>query len=384
MAHGLNSVIKRAVGCKSEGKTGVGSRRIFAPHFKLQVLDSYRNDADCKGNQRATARKYGIHRRQIQKWLQAENNLRNSVGKGREPEARKSGPEMALSARQRDDTRNATADERVPALTPPEVASAWPPAPLDFTTHSRTSPDPYAPMDLSLKRPPSVDGAPVPCCAPISPRSPSPTFYGPPADPDVWDLSIKRRCVEVPSPSPISAPKPVKLFKPYLDDVMQHDNSTCSEDSCPRFTELTPPCCSVSNNLLVHPESYYFNNNNIICDLKSEYPYTIHELQPNKNYYYTVAKTYMYPAPDYDHYSHYEESHHLQSSPPLIKQRQSYSLDFKLRAIECYYQDSVCRGNQRAVASKYNIHRRQVQKWLQQEDELRQRNESVKQMHAVR
>lgn len=100
MAHGLNSVIKRAVGCgKSEGKTGVGSRRIFAPHFKLQVLDSYRNDADCKGNQRATARKYGIHRRQIQKWLQAESNLRNSV-KGKEPEANpeagKCGLELAL------------------------------------------------------------------------------------------------------------------------------------------------------------------------------------------------------------------------------------------------------------------------------------------------
>ncbi|KAG7188048.1 hypothetical protein KM043_013214 [Ampulex compressa] len=56
----------------------MGSRRIFAPAFKLKVLDSYRNDIDCRGNQRATARKYGIHRRQIQKWLQCEDNLRNS------------------------------------------------------------------------------------------------------------------------------------------------------------------------------------------------------------------------------------------------------------------------------------------------------------------
>lgn len=56
----------------------MGSRRIFAPAFKLKVLDSYRNDIDCRGNQRATARKYGIHRRQIQKWLQCEGNLRNS------------------------------------------------------------------------------------------------------------------------------------------------------------------------------------------------------------------------------------------------------------------------------------------------------------------
>lgn len=56
----------------------MGSRRIFAAAFKLKVLDSYRNDIDCRGNQRATARKYGIHRRQIQKWLQCEENLRSS------------------------------------------------------------------------------------------------------------------------------------------------------------------------------------------------------------------------------------------------------------------------------------------------------------------
>nr|XP_031840713.1 uncharacterized protein LOC116430552 [Nomia melanderi] len=60
----------------------MGSRRIFAPSFKLRVLDSYRNDIDCRGNQRATARKYGIHRRQIQKWLQCEDNLRNSCAEG--------------------------------------------------------------------------------------------------------------------------------------------------------------------------------------------------------------------------------------------------------------------------------------------------------------
>uniref|UniRef100_A0A6V7JXN8 Brinker DNA-binding domain-containing protein n=1 Tax=Bracon brevicornis TaxID=1563983 RepID=A0A6V7JXN8_9HYME len=56
----------------------VGSRRIFPPSFKLQVLESYRNDNDCRGNQRATARKYNIHRRQIQKWLQCEESLRSS------------------------------------------------------------------------------------------------------------------------------------------------------------------------------------------------------------------------------------------------------------------------------------------------------------------
>ena len=61
------------------GSTKMGSRRIFTPQFKLQVLESYRIDNDCKGNQRATARKYGIHRRQIQKWLQCEDNLKSII-----------------------------------------------------------------------------------------------------------------------------------------------------------------------------------------------------------------------------------------------------------------------------------------------------------------
>lgn len=53
------------------------------------MLDSYRQDSDCQGNQRATARKYGIHRRQIQKWLQTETSLRlavqQAVGTSRPP-----------------------------------------------------------------------------------------------------------------------------------------------------------------------------------------------------------------------------------------------------------------------------------------------------------
>ncbi|XP_077272688.1 uncharacterized protein LOC143903135 [Temnothorax americanus] len=60
----------------------MGTRRIFTTGFKIKVLDSYRHDKDCRQNQRATARKYNIHRRQIQKWLQCEEQLRNSVENG--------------------------------------------------------------------------------------------------------------------------------------------------------------------------------------------------------------------------------------------------------------------------------------------------------------
>lgn len=402
MAHGLNSVIKRgvaSVNCKNEGGKGVGSRRIFAPHFKLQVLDSYRNDADCKGNQRATARKYGIHRRQIQKWLQVENTLRNSVSNAKEKasititengmsEDKKSYNdfEVALNGinRQRDDngvgsaSSASGAEARVPALT--QAAAPYvPPLPLDFTTHGRAtaghtspivatsdsplaSPDPAAPIDLSFKRPTLMAadvGAPVCCYVPLSP----PLTSSPEYLPGVWDLSTKTSKRKCPSP-PLVAAKPVKLFKPYLDVLKEPQETT--------LIKLEPCCTSAT----LSCDGYFYNNNNV-CDSG----YTLHELQPRSiNYYYSPYST------DYDvGPCCYEDISYGQNGSPLrTSQRQSYSLDFKLSAIDCYYQDSVCKGNQRAVATKFNIHRRQVQKWLQQAEELKLRNESMKQLHAVR
>ncbi|CAH0553445.1 unnamed protein product [Brassicogethes aeneus] len=487
MAHGLNSVLKRGVstvqGCKTEGKTGIGSRRIFPPHFKLQVLDSYRNDADCKGNQRATARKYGIHRRQIQKWLQVENNLRNSVSKtgscgakgsitttttpngnmvdcnngGEIPEGnRKFGIEMALSnggqcSRQRDDMScgadmytlqaavSGVLDARVPSVSPvyskidPSSGHPWPPecssgrgeggccrvppAPLDFSTHSRRGsgygspivasppccvspvpPDSATPMDLSFKRPTS-SSAPVPLM-PFSPLASPPLpmpqqqqhrVLSPPSlaqpHPDVWDLSakshgLKRKCDE--ERSTLTSQKPVKLFKPYLDDI----KPSKPELNPIKLESLSPPCCTLA---IAHPPSnsdnyYYTNNNNNICEIKSEYAstYTLHELQPKTalNFYYPYTSQLYHPDYESNSFNAVYEDSSLHGVP--LKQRQSYSLDFKLQAIDCYYEDDQCKGNQRAVASKYNIHRRQIQKWLKQAEELRQRNESIKQMHAVR
>lgn len=75
----MSTIASSATKSPTTTGTKMGSRRIFTPQFKLQVLESYRSDNDCKGNQRATARKYGIHRRQIQKWLQVEDNLRSII-----------------------------------------------------------------------------------------------------------------------------------------------------------------------------------------------------------------------------------------------------------------------------------------------------------------
>merc|ERR1712038_247477 len=58
------------------------NRRSYSLEFKVAVLDSYYNDSQTKLYQRKTALKYGVNRRQIQKWLAQEETLRGSVGAG--------------------------------------------------------------------------------------------------------------------------------------------------------------------------------------------------------------------------------------------------------------------------------------------------------------
>ncbi|KAF7274677.1 hypothetical protein GWI33_012658 [Rhynchophorus ferrugineus] len=351
MAHGLNSVIRRGVGavqCKPEGKTGVGSRRIFSPQFKLQVLDSYRNDADCKGNQRATARKYGIHRRQIQKWLQVENTLRSGVG-GKQPPIAKS--EVSLSGhRQRDDessgelrSASLAGESRVPALeTPAGWRSHQSPVPLPEP--------PVVPMDLSLKRP-AV--------------SPAPLQRLSPSQCDVWDLSTKRKAEED------GASKPVKLFKPYLDDLRDSD-----VESPPVPVKMSPPspptlyCCAPP--VTCSPELYYINNNNNnLYDAKSpEYnpAYTLHELQPNTSFY-----PYPYYHPELSPtYCSYDD--------PNLKYHQSYSVDFKFSTITdcCTFSKA---SQVRLPQSKYPVQNKQ---WIKVDTELNCSSETLKHIHAVR
>lgn len=54
-------------------------RRSFSLRFKLDVLDAFHRDVGVAGNQRATARKFGINRRQVQKWLLQETELRGEI-----------------------------------------------------------------------------------------------------------------------------------------------------------------------------------------------------------------------------------------------------------------------------------------------------------------
>lgn len=159
---------------RTEGRAG--SRRIFPPQFKLQVLDAYRRDTQCRGNQRATARKFGIHRRQIQKWLQAEPALRAALLR-RAPQPAPSPPPYSVGSPE---------SARLPS--PPPAAAALPTAvqvPTPLAAPVPVLPPSTEPIDLSVRR---LSPAPTPVLT-----------YAPPTVP------------EQPQPR-----KPFKLFRPYL------------------------------------------------------------------------------------------------------------------------------------------------------------------------
>ncbi|XP_048481868.1 classical arabinogalactan protein 9 [Plutella xylostella] len=164
---------------RSEGRAG--SRRIFPPQFKLQVLEAYRRDAQCRGNQRATARKFGIHRRQIQKWLQAEPALRAALLR-RAPQPAPSPPPYSAGSPE---------SARLPS--PPPAVSL--PSPVQITT------------PMCLPQVPATQPPPPPCLPIIA---------------EPIDLSVRRaspppQSANVPLNSTSESPrKPFKLFRPYL------------------------------------------------------------------------------------------------------------------------------------------------------------------------
>lgn len=162
---------------RPEGRAG--SRRIFPPQFKLQVLEAYRRDTQCRGNQRATARKFGIHRRQIQKWLQAEPALRAALLR-RAPQPAPSPPPYAVGS--------------------PESARLPSPPPAM----------PTMPTAVSLP-------TPVPTSPPHPVVAPPPTHFAEPIDLSVRRASPPPQSAHVPPQSAPEPPrKPFKLFRPYL------------------------------------------------------------------------------------------------------------------------------------------------------------------------
>lgn len=215
---------------------GAGSRRIFSPVFKLQVLDSYRQDADCQGNQRATARKYGIHRRQIQKWLQMETNLRLSVQQS-----------------------NVTA------------------------------------LNLTSARQPDGNKE---CSA--------------------GSISV----AEVKKISPVS-------------NVLSVNNDNLTNENQSNGTKYSKEVCNTS-------DSEEYVNVDEITDSEDD---------------------------DTSSCSSYEKNDKaLDFTCATLSKRRFYTADFKLHVLDAFKNDKTCQGNQRATARKFGIHRRQVQKWLNQEN----------------
>lgn len=230
---------------------GAGSRRIFSPVFKLQVLDSYRQDADCQGNQRATARKYGIHRRQIQKWLQMETNLRLSVQKT-------SASVLNLSSAVR-------------------------------------QPDPAKDCAVSSSS----------CSSSCS------------------ELEVKR---ELPSCGSSHS-----VHSPHSVHSTQSSHNEPIVDSHP----ATDTSGSVS-------DSEEYVNVDEITDSEDD--------------------------ADTSSCSSYENRDKaLDFTSATLSKRRFYTADFKAHVLDAFRHDQSCRGNQRATARKFGIHRRQVQKWLNQE-----------------
>lgn len=470
MAHGLNSLMKREIECNNKPRnttsdghttTKMGSRRIFTPIFKLQVLDSYRNDADCKGNQRATARKYGIHRRQIQKWLQCETNLRSSVNNNCNKIINNNNliqvatplisNELNLSLEL---TRHSVASNTInstssinnttttsvtnhithtsnilsPVLSYTSDQSTIPFShessaslsnspvlysnqktielnivrdfsPINNTEYITTTPstttnydfyyqnhhDYYfnnhhlqAPIDLSFNHRRRNDEEY------INTRTPSPYDYEWKNNEkkltdlsypkmEAWDLSCRKR-KNFDEPELSQSPTKVKLFKPYLmsdeNEVEKIDQVSETKDPIiwSNYPSTTPP-------YPLYPSPTY----PILTTNSYETPYW-YGSSPGSHGYESgasVSSAYSYSGSESGDLT-------ILTNPVAAatttasnyihqRQRQTYSIDFKLQTIDSYYNDVTCRGNQRAVATKYNIHRRQVQKWLQQEEDLRQR-----------
>ncbi|CAG7732592.1 unnamed protein product [Allacma fusca] len=70
------SLLNNITGTSGGGNSS--ARRIFTAEFKKSVVDAFTHDPECIGNQRATARKFRIHRRQVQKWIQQRSPVKVS------------------------------------------------------------------------------------------------------------------------------------------------------------------------------------------------------------------------------------------------------------------------------------------------------------------
>ncbi|XP_051167064.1 uncharacterized protein LOC127285219 [Leptopilina boulardi] len=365
MAHGVNDVIsegssvKMVIGKNQQNvrKTvGVmGSRRIFAPAFKLKVLDSYRNDIDCRGNQRATARKYGIHRRQIQKWLQCEDNLRSSC-----PELGTTGGILKLEENTRSDIASTS-----PALNLSLARLHGDELPIPPPSHPPSRNSPLTTEfhvgyteDIEKKYYPETGFREM---YQLSYRYEESNYEN-------VDTGITRAVLHAPAEikaervSPDSAATPGMYEMPespsasFLPPQTTTNSPTHFEPTLPLYPYQTDkaPCCQ--ENTKIEGE----------VEFKEDHP-------PHEGDYSGPSSP-QGPVSSSRSTSSCSDSELDSTSyqPGDLNRRRSFSLLFKINVLDAFHRDVIVSGNQRATARKFGINRRQVQKWLGQEMELRE------------
>lgn len=509
----------------TSGTTKMGSRRIFTPQFKLQVLESYRNDSDCKGNQRATARKYGIHRRQIQKWLQCEDNLRSIIANNPQnvkPNAaaikshtmQKTAPILSSStaaaasgsvrhrgvvvgantdknggtyscftlanAKSYKSGSSAVGSSTKSLLTPSSSSSSSSfgdysmgnnatviesnrnnfnfsscydnsAARLMFSIHQQQQQHQYQPekvedlpIDLSCNSRVVIKSEHVARPIPIHPSSidykipylrhhyvnstPSSLSSSPhhltdisnsvvtvkmeqqqqradPIDLSVANVSHKRK-LSTDNTDKVDK-KPVKLFRPYLEDNFegkeQEDDASSLKfpmiySNSPFFYHPHDDFHPTQHPFLMSARSptamFYAATPSPVLQSPNDSGTSFQTLMPPSQaspvsgYGSSTSSIYSYNENEADNSQgnspHYTSSHYDAPSPisatmspttetkvPLLTPTFLHDLKFKLHALDCYYNDSECKGNEKLVANKLNINCKIVEKWLRQETDLR-------------
>lgn len=340
-----------SAGEKSPGGAGqqrsMGSRRIFAPQFKLQVLDSYRQDPDCKGNQRATARKYGIHRRQIQKWLQMESHLRSITGSGSATGPSSPGGVSSVSLSS--------------PLPLGGVAVSPVPSPSPSSSHGSHSLL-GEPLHLSaLGLGPSSHPAFVSAALNLSCEA---RLLGGVVRNHAMALTAAR---EASSPAPSSSSGASGAHSPRdADDARDADAASprAREAATPSPVShgvahgVAVPRLSASPTLPI--KKRWLNPDSELGSPAMTSPSASDEEDDDDEEDIDVDGTES------------ESDSALDYTTATLSKRRSFPLHFKLQVLDAFRDDLHCQGNQRATARRFGINRRQVQKWLGQEAELRE------------
>lgn len=391
MAHGIGDVlgegpnsIKMAQQQHHQRKpTGVmGSRRIFPATFKLKVLDSYRNDVDCRGNQRATARKYGIHRRQIQKWLQCEENLRSScadtsivnnktpVSSPSQVSISPSSPAPALNL----SLARLHGDESPPARHP-----VHPPL-LGFNDYPEQNPTQQQhPQDIDNDQKyyiinhgnyESTGGfsyTRLPYQSSIvslhHAGTSSPSIKSEPASPD----SV------APSSPAMSTTTTTTTTSTAANGIYHTDLQTATGMDAVHFSthvqDSEKPSGHLERVAIVVKEELL--EEEVITEERGTSNYEGSERSIAASPQVTSSSSSVTSSCSDSEIDPLDYTSSLQNPGSDLSRRRSFSLKFKLNVLNAFYGDLGVAGNQRATARKYGINRRQVQKWLGQENELR-------------